>query len=140
MSTVSYTREHSVNSSVDQINEIGPFADPTQSQIPTPLSQSANASSYDVSSRPGQYFRSRRVKKGAVEKPWLDRGKDPREKWTTIIPLIGVLAGCAVIGGLIYSAISSVSHTQYCPVLIDDFSNGINPKYWTKEVEVGGFG
>jgi beta-glucanase (GH16 family) len=74
-----------------------------------------------------------------VEKPWTSV-KDPREKWVTIIPLIGLFLGLAISGFLIYDGLRTVVNHEYCPVLDDDFSNGIDPNIWTKEAEVGGFG
>jgi hypothetical protein len=88
---------------------------------------------------PPRYFHSRRIKKDEIEQPWLDK-KDPKEKWVTIIPLIGIFVGFALTGFLIYDGLKSVSNYKYCPVLIDDFSSGLNTNVWTKEVEVGGFG
>lgn len=96
-------------------------------------------SSYSVQSRPSHYFHSRRVRKGEVEQPWRSK-KDPKEKWVTILPLLGLLAGCAIAGFLVYDGISSVVQHKYCPVLDDDFSAGINTNVWTQEAEVGGFG
>lgn len=99
----------------------------------------ASSTSYQPPGNP-RYFRSRRVKKGEVEKPWLNK-KDPREKWVTIIPLIGVAIGLAIAGFLIYDGLKSVQNHTYCPVLLEDFSSGeLNPSIWIKEVEVGGFG
>jgi len=69
----------------------------------------------------------------------MDR-KDPKEKWVTIIPLIGILVGFAVTAFLIYDGLKSVAHHNYCPLLMEDFSEGLNAKIWTKEVELGGFG
>lgn len=91
------------------------------------------------SMQPQRYFHSRRIKKGEIERPWLDR-KDPKEKWVTIIPLIGIFLGLAVTGYLIYDGLSAVSNYKYCPVLDEDFSNGLNTQVWTKEVELGGYG
>ncbi|KAI6854920.1 putative beta-1,3-glucan-binding protein, partial [Hortaea werneckii] len=82
---------------------------------------------------------SRRIKKGELERPWMEK-KDPKEKWVTIIPIIGILVGLGLTGFLIYDGLQSVSNLNYCPVLDDDFSNGFNNKVWTKEVEVGGYG
>lgn len=79
------------------------------------------------------------MRKGEVEKPWLEK-KDPKEKWVTIIPIVGILIGLAISGFLIYDGLASVSHHNYCPVLSDDFSEGLNNKVWTKEVELGGYG
>lgn len=86
-----------------------------------------------------RYFRSRRIQKGSVEQPWKEK-KDPKAKWTTIIPLIGILLGLGVTGVLIWDGLRNVVNHEYCPVLDDDFANGLDSKVWTKEVEVGGFG
>lgn len=86
-----------------------------------------------------KYFHSRRVKRGTVERPWLDK-KDPKDKWITIIPLIGIFAGLGIAGLLVWDGLRSVVNHVYCPVLEEDFSRGINDKVWFKEVEVGGFG
>lgn len=86
-----------------------------------------------------RYFHSRRVQKGEVEKPWLDHA-DPREKWVTIIPVLGILAGCGLAGFLVYDGVASVSNFNYCPLLMEDWSEGFNQKVWTKEVELGGYG
>jgi hypothetical protein len=79
------------------------------------------------------------VKKGTVERPWMDK-KDPKEKWVTIIPILGLIVGLGISGFLIWDGLRSVVNHVYCPVLIEDFSNGFNSKVWTKEAEVGGFG
>lgn len=79
------------------------------------------------------------VKKGEIEKPWLEK-HDPKEKWVTILPLLGILLGLCISGFLIWDGMRSVVHHKYCPVLDDDFSNGLDPSVWTKEVQVGGFG
>jgi beta-glucanase (GH16 family) len=84
-------------------------------------------------------FHSRRVKKGEIERPWT-KVKDPREKWVTIIPLIGLAVGLAIAGFLIWDGLRTVVNHAYCPVYMDDFSGGFNPAIWTKEAELGGFG
>lgn len=86
-----------------------------------------------------RWFHSRRVKKGTVERPWMDR-KDPKEKWVTIIPLIGIFVGLAISGFLIWDGLRSVVNHVYCPVLMEDFSKGLDTNIWTKEAELGGFG
>ncbi|MCJ1426790.1 hypothetical protein MMC29_004693 [Sticta canariensis] len=115
-----------------------PFASPFAS-----ASASRNASSSAVNMHQQQqqqkYFHSRRVRKGEIERPWLDK-KDPREKWVTIIPLIGLALGFAFAGFLVYDGLKTVINHEYCPVLDEDFSGGLDPKVWTKEAEVGGFG
>lgn len=99
---------------------------------------SGKSSGVDVKPK-HQYFKSRRIKNGTLERPWLDK-PDPREKWQTIIPLIGLFVGLVIAGFLIWDGIRSVGHYKYCPVLDEDFTSGFNEQLWTKEVEVGGFG
>ncbi|KAE9964159.1 hypothetical protein BLS_008584 [Venturia inaequalis] len=86
-----------------------------------------------------KYFHSRRVQKGSIDQPWRDR-KDPKEKWVTIVPILGILVGLAISGFLIYDGLKSVVNHVYCPVLEENWSNGINNNIWTKEAELGGFG
>lgn len=113
-----------------------PFATPGESR---PAS-SQGSTSLDSREGPSRYFHSRRVQKGEVEKPWKDK-KDPKEKWVTIIPLIGLAIGIIVAGLIVYEGLTTVVHHNYCPVLSEDFSSGaLDPSIWTKEVEVGGFG
>lgn len=88
---------------------------------------------------PRPYFRSRRIRKGTIDRPEL-REKDPRGLWVTLLPFMGILIGLTLIVVLAYLGYSSVSHQQYCEVFIDDFSNGLNSSIWTKEVQTGGYG
>ena len=112
-----------------------PFASPDGS-MPASARVSATGSQLQA---PQRYFHSRRIKKGSVERPWLDK-KDPREKWVTIIPIIGIFIGLCISGFLIYNGLQTVQKHVYCSVYEDDFSRGWNSQVWTKEVEVGGFG
>jgi len=98
---------------------------------------SSTSSGYQIAPR-GDYFRSRRVQKGTVERPWLEK-KDPREKWVTAFPIIGLITGLAVVGVLVWDGVRSVAVHKYCEVFNDDFSSW-NSDVWTKEVEVGGYG
>ncbi len=123
------------SASIAESPPVNPFKSPYTS-MPVSAAASSNALNYR---HPNKYFHSRRIKKGEVERPWLDR-KDPREKWVTIIPLIGLLLGLGVAGFLVWDGVHSVVNHVYCPVLIEDFSSGLDPTIWTKEVEVGGFG
>lgn len=86
-----------------------------------------------------RYFQSRRVQKGAVEKPWTSR-VDPKEKWVSIIPGVAIALGFALCGALIWQGLSTVVNHKYCPVLMEDWSNGFDENIWTREAEVGGFG
>ncbi|KAI9809251.1 MAG: hypothetical protein M1825_002542 [Sarcosagium campestre] len=85
------------------------------------------------------YFRSRRVRKGEVERTWLGK-KDPKEKWVTILPIVGVCLGLAIAGILVWDGLRTVVNNDYKLVLDESFSNGLDSKIWTKEVQVGGFG
>ena len=96
------------------------------------------SSGYQASSVPGSYFRSRRVKKETIEKPWAEK-KEPRQKWLTIFPLLGFIVGVIIIGILIWTGLRSVDNHKYCLVLKENFTSW-NNQVWTKEVEVGGFG
>jgi hypothetical protein len=88
--------------------------------------------------QPTRFFHSRRIKKEEIEKPWLEK-KDPKQKWATIIPLIGIFIGLGLSGFLIYEGLQTVHNYTYCPVFLEDFSNGLGDE-WTKEVESGGYG
>lgn len=116
---------------------VNPFSTPFTSRPASSFGSSSAVNRPDVI--PNRYFHSRRVRKGEIEKPWKDK-KDPKEKWVTIIPLIGLVVGLAIAGFLVYDGISSVVTHTYCPVLSDDFSGGLNKKVWTQEAEVGGYG
>jgi hypothetical protein len=111
-----------------------PFSSPFTSRPPSSLGSSSG-----IRPLPSRYFHSRRVRKGEVDQPWKSK-VDPKEKWVTIIPLVGLVIGLAIAAFLVYDGISSVVHHKYCPVLSDDFSSGLNTNIWTKEAEVGGYG
>ncbi len=122
---------------VDDIAPVpNPFASPYGSNTQSVTTSSAALHQQGLSQR---YFHSRRVRKGEVEKPWTNQ-KDPREKWVTIIPLIGLFLGLAISGFLIWDGLRTVVNHTYCPVLNEDFSRGLDSKIWLKEAEVGGFG
>lgn len=110
-----------------------PFADPSR-----PASSFGSLAACHEK-RAQRYFHSRRIRKGEVEKPWLET-KDPREKWVTILPILGIVVGLAVAGLLVWDGVRSVVRHQYCEVLIEDFSRGLREDIWVKEVELGGFG
>ncbi|EHY52267.1 hypothetical protein HRR83_003168 [Exophiala dermatitidis] len=113
-----------------------PFLTPYASEHPSRTASSAMLHQDMLTHR---YFHSRRVKKGEVERPWT-KIKDPKEKWVTIIPMIGLLVGLGIAGFLVWDGLRTVVNHKYCPVYLEDFSNGLDSKVWTKEAEVGGFG
>lgn len=110
----------------------------SSSALGRPLEAGGSESGSGSSGGPQRYFHSRRIQKGEVEKPWLEK-KDPREKWVTILPLIGILIGLGISGFLVWDGIHSVVQHNYCVVLDDSFAT-LNTEVWTKEVQVGGYG
>lgn len=106
----------------------------------TPRAQSLHFSDVTKKSyRPRPYFRSRRIKKGTIDRPELTV-HDPRKKWATLIPIFGILLGFVSIGLLAWDGWRSVDNHLYCPVFIDDFASGFNSTIWSKEVQTGGYG
>jgi len=120
---------------IEPVQRSNPFATPYGSM---PVSAFGSSTALQAQQAP-RYFHSRRIKKGEIERPWLEM-KDPKEKWVTIIPIIGIVIGIALSAFLIYEGLQTVSNHVYCPVLDEDFSGGLDSKVWTKEVEVGGYG
>ncbi|KAK3695767.1 glycoside hydrolase family 16 protein [Podospora appendiculata] len=116
-----------------------PFASPNGSRPPSSF-DSSSALGARLDERSQRYFHSRRVRKGEVEKPWMSK-VDPKEKWVTILPIIGIVIGLGISGFLVWDGIRSVVKHKYCLVLSDDFSSGsLNTDIWQQEVQVGGFG
>jgi hypothetical protein len=74
-----------------------------------------------------------------VEKPWL-KEKDRRRPWQTLFPLIGIFIGMCLTGYMVWDGLQQNNLPEYCVVLDEDFSNGLDEKIWTKEAEVGGYG
>ncbi|KAL2690608.1 concanavalin A-like lectin/glucanase domain-containing protein, partial [Phyllosticta citricarpa] len=134
---------------------VNPFATPpvsTPVTRPATASGSAAASLFEFnfggsrSSIQGNggnqpYFRSRRTPKGSIETPRAS-GKSSKDKWLWIIPVIGLLAGVAISGVLVYLQIAdNLASKQYCSILNEDFSSGrLDPSIWETEVRLGGFG
>ncbi|MCJ1228918.1 hypothetical protein MMC12_005582 [Toensbergia leucococca] len=132
------TPEDSITPAVQHHNSRNPFGTPFTSR---PASTNASSSALNIHQQAlsQKYFHSRRVRKGEVERPWLER-KDPREKWVTIIPLIGMALGLAMAAFLVFDGLQTIVNHTYCSILDEDWSEGFNTKVWTKEAEVGGFG
>jgi hypothetical protein len=120
---------------LEEVRRVNPFATPYGS---TPASRNTSTTGFH-SAAETRWFRSRRVKKGEFDKGWSTK-KDPKEKWVTIIPVLGILFGLAVSGVLVWDGLRSITNHVYCPVLNENWSGGWNDKIWTKEAEVGGFG
>ncbi|KAI9657585.1 MAG: hypothetical protein M1829_006893 [Trizodia sp. TS-e1964] len=130
------TPETPYNGPITPLPRNNPFSSPFTSR---PASTTGSSAGFRGGVLNQRYFHSRRVRKGEIEKPWL-KNKDPREKWVTIIPLVGLFVGFALAGFLVFDGLRTVVNHKYCPVLMDDFSTGLNPDVWTKEAELGGFG
>ena len=114
-----------------------PFASPSSSRPVSSFGSSSAVARFDE--RAQRYFHSRRVRKGEVDKPWLKK-RDPKEKWVTILPVIGIIIGLGISGFLVWDGLRSVIKHKYCLVLDENFSQGLRDDIWNKEVEVGGFG
>lgn len=117
-------------------NNGNPFASPSASRPASSFDSASALGRFDGGER---YFHSRRVRKGEVEKPWTKQA-DPKEKWVTILPIIGIIIGLGISGFLVWDGMRSVVKHKYCPVLEEDWSHGLNSKVWLKEVQVNGFG
>lgn len=87
-----------------------------------------------------KYFRSRRVEKKRIIKPWLSDPTDRKERWVTVLPFIGVFIGIMLAGVLVWDGWKSVINHKYCLVYEDDFSKGLDRDIWKAEIQVGGFG
>lgn len=142
-STPSHSREQSDFDTASQRGGFSPYLDQnTPNPFATPSSSVYNGitSAYASSGTgDGKYFRSRRILKDKNAKPPVFK-KHPKEKWLTIMPVCGIAVGLALSGVLMYFKMGLGSSSNFCSILSDDFSNGINPAIWTMEQEVGGFG
>ena len=122
-----------------------PARHPLSEENLAPVSSSSTSSRSSAIQSPNQrptqrYFRSRRIKKGEIEHPWKTTKRDPREKWVTIIPLIGLAVGLAIAGFLVYDGLRTIVNHEYHLILDEDWSQGFRTNIWHKEVTVGGFG
>ncbi len=114
-----------------------PFVSPAVSRPASSFGSSSAGPRFEE--RAQRFFHSRRVAKGDVEKPWMQK-KDKKEKWVTIIPVIGILIGLGISGFLVWDGLRSVVHHKYCPLMDESFGSGLDSGVWTKEVQLGGFG
>lgn len=119
---------------------VDPFATPQESTPNTaPGSRFPSSVALHRAAAPPAYFKSRRVRKGEQERPWLEQ-TDPREKWVWIIPVIGILIGLGLTALQVWAGLQRISKHSYCQILDEDWSGGFNEQIWTREVELGGFG
>lgn len=100
-----------------------------------PIQQRANSKKL-----PGVYFRSRRIRKADVKKPWLSQPEHPREKWVMWIPVVGMTIGLFLAAFLVWDGWHSVIDHDYELIYDDDFSNGLDRSIWEPEIQVGGYG
>lgn len=90
-------------------------------------------------------FRERRLRHSSlntepIEKPWVGI-KDPREKWATWIPFIGIIIGTIVMIGLAALGYLQRNKHTYKLVFEDNFmGTSINTDIWSHEVQLNGFG
>lgn len=134
------------NPTPSHYSKADPFATPPLSSRPSRVptrahsidGSSSSSSDYPAKVAPS-YFRSRRTTR-REKGEHREVQKDKKAKWLWIIPFIGFLCGLAICGVLIYFGIEKEQY-QYCSVLDEDFSGTtLNPKIWTTEVQVNGFG
>lgn len=140
--SITFTRPEGPRESPSQPASLSPFADPIEAITPISTRSPAAISvvSFAQANIRNRYFHSRRIKDPKeIQKPWLEK-KDPREKWVTIIPLMGIAIGLGIAAFLVFNGISSVVNHKYCEVFVEDWSQGFREDIWTREVEVGGFG
>lgn len=135
--SIEYAETNSGTSSAFS-EKTNPFATPYASN-PVSINNSGFFATGQNVPRTNRYFHSRRVPKGEVDKPWLEK-PDKKEKWITVIPLLGIFVGLALSALLIYDGMRTVVNHKYCPIYQTDFSEGLDESMWTKEAEVGGFG
>ena len=84
------------------------------------------------------YFRSRRIAKSEIEKPWV---KERKCDWPTIIPCFGFACGLALMAVMVYLGLDSVPRHRYCLVMEDNFDGpSLNKSLWNQEVQLGGYG
>ncbi|XMA09604.1 hypothetical protein WAI453_002395 [Rhynchosporium graminicola] len=84
------------------------------------------------------YYRSRRVAKSEIEKPWIG---ERQSVWPTIIPCFGFACGLALMAVMIYLGVDSVPRHKYCLIMEDEFEGPtLNTSIWDFEVQIGGFG
>lgn len=120
-----------------------PYVDDSLNSLQTGLPSGRSSASGFNFRGTGQkrYFHSRRIDKNTeIPKPWTAK-KEPKTKWYTIFPLIGVFIGFVLCALECWQGYNSVVNKNYCLIYDDDFSSGsLNEDVWTKEVSVGGFG
>ncbi|KAK0634115.1 beta-1,3-glucan-binding protein [Immersiella caudata] len=131
------TTDPSIRPTTGHTSNGNPFTSPSGSRPPSSYDSSGGNGRFE--DRSARYFHSRRVQKGDIEKPWT-KNVDPKEKWVTILPLIGIFVGLGISGFLVWDGMRSVVKHNYCPVLEEDFSRGLDPAIWEREVQLGGFG
>lgn len=74
-----------------------------------------------------------------IEKPWLKSKTRRRLKYLDMIFCVGVFVGIGIIGLQVYFAWALITNFDYCEVLVDNFET-FREDFWTREVQVGGFG
>ena len=130
-----------VSAQITNTDSLVSSAEYIQGSATTPITTEALSTGIqsETDSKEQRYFRSRRLRPDEkLEQPWADR-KDPREKWVTIIPLIGLATGFAFAAYMIIQGLSTVKHHKY-KLVLDENWDTFDSKIWTKESNIGGFG
>ncbi|EXJ56309.1 uncharacterized protein A1O5_12576 [Cladophialophora psammophila CBS 110553] len=103
------------------------------------MRQLASPTTSDGTGETGKQFGSRPWRKRGIQRSWL-RKKEPRERWMTIIPLIGAVLGLCLAGLLIWDGIRRTPYLEYCTVYRDHFSSPTLNDAWTFDISSTGFG
>ncbi|KAK7203187.1 concanavalin A-like lectin/glucanase domain-containing protein [Myxozyma melibiosi] len=90
--------------------------------------------------RPHRHFVSRRLPLGyEAEKPWLTN-RTHAEKMPQYLIWAASALGLVIVAVLSWFGTTEVENFNYCTVLSEDFSNGLDSSVWFHELQVGGFG
>lgn len=85
-------------------------------------------------------FVSRRIPLGyESEKPWLKQ-KARGEILSSYIIYVAFAIGLIITGILTWVGTTEVTSIDYCLVLDEDFSEGLDSNVWFRDVQIGGFG
>lgn len=85
-------------------------------------------------------FKSRRIEPGTTENPWLSQKKSAVGKRISLIPIAGLIMGLIIVGIYGYTGWKSYDTVPFCEYWEEDFSEGLDTKIWTRQVQLDGFG
>lgn len=104
-------------------------------QTPPPL---PGPEDFYMEKKPRHRFRSYRLV-GKYEQPWLEDPRMRKTRHNSWIVYGGILVGVVLSAYICLTKIQSVTNHDYCLILDDNFQT-LDPKIWTHEVQIDGFG